>query len=150
MWFRNELSSLAEVSLYWLPTPFASFPLHFPSSALPRAITFQLESTTAELPCLTPERYRTPRWGDSVLSRNLIPNSLGVTFPLPYSLAATAYCDSTSGGFRGSLPFLSPELFFFILAHPVYKMLIIQKPNTLELWNKLHFEEKNTESIYHV
>ena len=29
-----------------------------------------------------------------------------------------------------------------ILAHPVYKMWIIQEPNTLELWNKLHFEGK--------
>ena len=45
---------------------------------------------------------------------------------------------------------LAPELFFLILAHPVYKMWIIQEPNTLELWNKLHFEEKETESIYHV
>ena len=42
---------------------------------------------------------------------------------------------------------LAPELFFLILAHPVYKMWIIQEPNTLELWNKLHFEEKKTESI---
>ena len=42
-----------------------------------------------------------------------------------------------------------PELFFLILAHPVYKMWIKQEPNTLELWNKLHFEEKKkTESIY--
>ena len=45
---------------------------------------------------------------------------------------------------------LAPELFFLILAHPVYKMWIIQEPNTLELWNKLHFEEKKTESIYHI
>ena len=45
---------------------------------------------------------------------------------------------------------LAPELFFSILAHPVYKMWIKQEPNTLELWNKLHFEEKKTESIYHV
>jgi len=37
---------------------------------------------------------------------------------------------------------LAPELFCLILAHPVYKMWIIQEPNTLELWNKLHFEEK--------
>ena len=37
---------------------------------------------------------------------------------------------------------LAPELFFLILAHPVYKMCIIQEPNTLELWNKLHFEEE--------
>jgi hypothetical protein len=44
----------------------------------------------------------------------------------------------------------APELFFFILAHSVYKMWITQKTNTLELWNKLHFEEEKTESIYHV
>jgi hypothetical protein len=29
-------------------------------------------------------------------------------------------------------------------------MWIIQEPNTLELWNKLHFEEKKTENIYRV
>jgi len=40
--------------------------------------------------------------------------------------------------------------YFLILEHPVYKMWIIQEPNMLELWNKLHFEEKKTESIYHV
>jgi len=46
---------------------------------------------------------------------------------------------------------LAPELFFFlILAQPVYKMWIIQEPNTLELWNKLHFEEEKTKTIYHV
>jgi len=45
---------------------------------------------------------------------------------------------------------LAPELFFLILAHPVYKMWIKQEPNTLELWNKLHFQEKETESIYRV
>jgi hypothetical protein len=40
--------------------------------------------------------------------------------------------------------------YFFILAHPVYKMWIMHEQNTLELWNKLHFEEKKTEIIYHV
>ena len=46
---------------------------------------------------------------------------------------------------------LAPELFFFlILTHPVYKMWILQEQNTLELWNKLYFEEEKTESIYHV
>ena len=45
---------------------------------------------------------------------------------------------------------LAPELFFLTLAHPVYKMWIIQEPNKLELWNKLRFEEKKTESIRHV
>jgi hypothetical protein len=29
-------------------------------------------------------------------------------------------------------------------------MWIIQESNMLELWNKLHFEEKKTESIYYV
>ena len=29
-----------------------------------------------------------------------------------------------------------------IEAHPVYEMWIIHEPNNLELWNKLHFEEK--------
>jgi len=33
-------------------------------------------------------------------------------------------------------------IIFLTLAHPVYKMRIIQEPNTLELRNKLHFEEK--------
>ena len=43
---------------------------------------------------------------------------------------------------------LAPELFFLILAHPVYKMEIMQEPNTLELWNKLYFEDdKNGEYI---
>jgi hypothetical protein len=41
-------------------------------------------------------------------------------------------------------------IIFFILAHSVNKMWIIREPNMLELWNKLHFEEKRTESIYHV
>jgi len=45
---------------------------------------------------------------------------------------------------------LAPEFFFFNFSTPVYKMWIIQEPNTLELWNKLHFEEEKTESIYHV
>ena len=48
------------------------------------------------------------------------------------------------------LTFWRRNYFFLILAHPVYKIWIIQEPNTLELWNKLHFEEKITESIYHV
>jgi len=26
----------------------------------------------------------------------------------------------------------------------------MQEPNMLELWNKLHFEEKKTESVYYV
>ena len=50
---------------------------------------------------------------------------------------------------RIHLTFWRRNYFFLILAHPVYKMWIIQEPNSLELWNKLHFEEEKTESIYH-
>jgi len=52
--------------------------------------------------------------------------------------------------FNQSLTFWRRNYFFLILAHSVYKMWIKQDPNTLELWNKLHFEEKKTDSIYHV
>ena len=49
-----------------------------------------------------------------------------------------------------ALTFWRRNYFFLILAHPVYKIWIIQEPNMLELWNKLHFEEEKTESIYYV
>jgi len=42
------------------------------------------------------------------------------------------------------------EIVFLILAHPVYKIRIIQEPNTLDLWNKPHFEQEKTDSIYHI
>ena len=35
---------------------------------------------------------------------------------------------------------LAPELFFLILAHPVYKMWIKQEPNMLELFLKKAFK----------
>ena len=56
----------------------------------------------------------------------------------------------TQGIYDAPLTFWGRNFFFLILAHTVYKMLIIQEPNTLELWNKLHFEEKKTEIIYRV
>ena len=34
------------------------------------------------------------------------------------------------------------RIFLQILAHPVFKMWVIQKPNKVALWNKRHFEEK--------
>jgi len=53
-----------------------------------------------------------------------------------------------------SLPFVlnfrRRNYFFLNFSTPVYKTWIIQEPNTLELWNKLHFEEKKRESIYRV
>ena len=38
-------------------------------------------------------------------------------------------------------------IIFLILAHSIYKMWILQEPNMLELWNKLHFEEEKMESV---
>ena len=49
-----------------------------------------------------------------------------------------------------ALTFWRRNYFFLNFSTPVYKMWIIQEPNTLDLWNKLHFEEEKTESIYHV
>ena len=40
--------------------------------------------------------------------------------------------------------------FFQILAHFVFKIWVIQKPNKVALWNKRHFEEKRMEIIQHV
>ena len=45
-------------------------------------------------------------------------------------------CNEREGTWKDAdlLNLLAPELFFFlILAHPVYKMWMIQEPNTLEL-----------------
>ena len=39
------------------------------------------------------------------------------------------------------------RIFLQILAHPVFKMLVIQKPKKVALWNKRHFEEKKMEII---
>ena len=47
-----------------------------------------------------------------------------------------------------SLTFWRRNYFFLILAHPVHKMWIIQEPNMLELWNKLHFEERKKRRVY--
>ena len=45
---------------------------------------------------------------------------------------------------------LEPEFYIYILAHPVDKMLVIQEPNKVALWNKRHFEEKKTEIMQNV
>jgi len=47
-----------------------------------------------------------------------------------------------------SLTFWRRNYFFLILAHPVYKMWIIRDPNTLDLLNKLHFEEEKKRRVY--
>ena len=45
---------------------------------------------------------------------------------------------------------LATDFFFQILAHLVFKMRVIQKPNKVALWNKRHFEEKKMEIIQRV
>ena len=60
-----------------------------------------------------------------------------------------AYCLALQHSESLGVPLSVPE-FFLIVAHPIYKMWIIQEPNTLELRNKLLFKEEKTESIYHV
>ena len=42
------------------------------------------------------------------------------------------------------------RIFIQILAHPVFKMWVIQKPNKVALWNKRHFEEEKMEITQHV
>jgi hypothetical protein len=39
--------------------------------------------------------------------------------------------------------------FLKMLAHPVFKMWVIKKPNNVALWNKRHFEERKMEIIQH-
>ena len=69
---------------------------------------------------------------------------LGITSPFSFATAfPSEYHEVTSSTFWRRNYFLN-------LTHPVYKMWTIQESNTLELWSKLHFEEKETESIYHV
>ena len=71
--------------------------------------------------------------------------------PSSYFLRLSRQVFSSELCFRVILTFWRRNYFLFILAHPVYKIWIIQETNTLELWNKLHFEvEKKTESIYYV
>ena len=73
-------------------------------------------------------------------------------------MSNSEHCDGKDGGvkdvenwrkFWKKYPF-GAGITFLILAHPVYKMWVIQEPNKLALWNKLHFEEKTPESIERV
>ena len=45
---------------------------------------------------------------------------------------------------------LATDFLFQILAHPVFKMWVIQKPNKVALWNKRHLEGEKMEIIQHV
>jgi hypothetical protein len=52
--------------------------------------------------------------------------------------------------YYGLFNLLEKDFFFQILAHSVFKMWVIQKPNKVTLWNKRYFEEKEMEIIQHV
>ena len=45
---------------------------------------------------------------------------------------------------------LATDFFFQILAPPVFKRWVIQKPNKVALWNKRHFEGEKMEIIQYV
>jgi len=49
-----------------------------------------------------------------------------------------------------TLTFWRWNYFFLNFSTPVYKMWIIQEPNTLELWNKLHFEEQKVYTMFKI
>jgi hypothetical protein len=68
-------------------------------------------------------------------------------FPSTLLSAFTSVSYLTTGFY---LTFWRRTFFFQILAHSVFKMLVIQKPNKVALWNKRHFEEKKMEIIQHV
>ena len=45
---------------------------------------------------------------------------------------------------------LAPEFSLKFLAHPVFKIWVLQEPKKVALWNKRHLEEKKTENVQHV
>jgi len=48
------------------------------------------------------------------------------------------------------ISFLVPKLLFFILAHPVYKMWIIQEQNKLELWKNCVLKRKKRKLLFFI
>ena len=74
---------------------------------------------------------------------SMSPVGLELSIPASERLQSHALDLATTGiGAKQSHWPFGAGIIFFILAHPVYKMWIIQEPNTSELWNKLHFEEE--------
>ena len=77
-------------------------------------------------------------------SRKVKEKSFGHLLTLTSCLDHTAwkfnFCVSVHHSIR--LTFWRRNYFFLILTQPIYKMWIIQEPDMLELWNKLHFEEE--------
>ena len=79
---------------------------------------------------------------------NASPDSINVIQLLPTSYLINKYVPIIYFAHCSCLTFWRRNYFCCILAHPVYKMWIIQEPNTLELWNILHFEEKKKRRVY--
>jgi len=106
-----------------------------------------LHNIVAATPCETDDRHcclmYSPRNTKRLILRGkyIFPPAIEGVSPHAINLHGEAWLHPL-------LTFSRRNYFFLILAHPVYKMWIIQEPNTLELWNKLHFEErKNGECI---
>jgi hypothetical protein len=59
-------------------------------------------------------------------------------------------CHNIHALLRGLFNLSAPELFFFILAHPVYKIWIIQEPNTLDHETNCILKREKKESLYRV
>ena len=60
--------------------------------------------------------------------------------PIPWQYTRLLHCSFLP--IHYSLNLLATDFFFQILAHPVFKMWVIQKPNKVALWNNRRFEEK--------
>ena len=78
--------------------------------------------------------------------KNFLALSLSLSPPLSLSLSLSLMEKNV---YIHAYPF-GAGIIFLILAQSVYKMWIMQEPNKLALWNKLHFEQKKTEIIEHV
>ena len=75
-------------------------------------------------------------------------NMNGFFYHTMYSLLPHSYARHSNTALPLNL--LARDFLFQILAHPVFKMRVIRKPNKVALSNKRHFEEKKMEIIQHV
>ena len=79
------------------------------------------------------------------------PPTLPTVGPVDLGVSKNRNAFSKSSKFRTTyINLLATDFFFQILAHPVFKMWVVQKPNKVALRNKRHFEEEKMEIIQHV
>ena len=92
--------------------------------------------------------FKTLNWLKGKLSLNFLTHSVGFPFRFVLFLSRFLRFLYLQAHTCNTLTFWRLNYFFLNFSTPVYKMWIIQEPNALELWNKLHFEEeKNGEYI---